>query len=158
MVQSAAVKASNSNEKGRGWLLQPHLYPQIRVRLGAWLAAHHAASAMIDISDGLSTDLARLCAASGVGARIWAQRIPCIKVFPALKLDPLQMALHGGDDYELLFTVHRRQMRRLRSAPGYAEIAAIGEIERGAKITLVDEGGRGKILRPGGWDPFGRKR
>jgi len=158
MIQSAAVKASNSNEKGRRRLLRPHLYPQIRVALGAWLAGRRVASAMVDISDGLSTDLARLCAASGVGARIWAQRIPCVKVLPALKLDPLQIALHGGDDYELLFTVHRRQMRALRSAPGYAEIAAIGEIERGAKITLVDEAGRAKILRSGGWDPFERKR
>ncbi len=170
MFQSAALKASNSNEKDRVRLLQPHLYPQIRVALGAWLSARRVASAMIDISDGLSTDLARLCAASGVGARIWTDRIPCVeapageagravsKLLARIKSSPLQMALHGGDDYELLFTVHRRQMRRLRSAPGYAEIAAIGEIERGAKITLVDEGGRAKILRPGGWDPFERKR
>jgi thiamine-monophosphate kinase len=158
MVQSAALKASNSREKDRGRLLRPHLYPQIRVALGAWLAARRVASAMIDISDGLSTDLARLCAASHVGARIWAPRIPCVKVLPALKMDPLQMALHGGDDYELLFAVPRRKMQRLRRAPGSAEIVAIGEIERGAKITLVDDGGRAKILRPGGWDPFGLKR
>jgi thiamine-monophosphate kinase len=158
MVQSGALKASNSNEKDRDRLLQPHLYPRIRVALGAWLAARGVASAMIDISDGLSTDLARLCAASHVGARIWAERIPCVKVLPALKLDPLQMALHGGDDYELLFAVPRRKMRRLRRAPGYAEIVAIGEIERGAKIMLVDDGGNAKILRPGGWDPFERKR
>lgn len=158
MVQPGAVKASNSNEKERGRLLQPHLYPQIRVALGAWLATRRVVSAMIDISDGLSTDLARLCAASRVGARIWAERIPCVKVFPALKRDPLQMALHGGDDYELLFAVPRRKMRRLKRAPGSAEIVAIGEIERGAKIMLVGEGGRARILRPGGWDPFERKR
>jgi thiamine-monophosphate kinase len=165
MVQTDALKASNWNEKesnsngkDRGRMLRPHLYPQIRVALGAWLAARRVASAMIDISDGLSTDLARLCAASAAGARIWAERIPCVKVLAALKLDPLQMALHGGDDYELLFAVPRRKMRRLRRAPGYAEIVAIGEIERGAKIMLVDDGGRAKILRPGGWDPFGRKR
>ncbi len=157
MVQSGAVKASNSNEKDRSRMLQPHLYPQIRVALGAWLAARRVASAMIDISDGLSTDLARLCAASSAGARIWAERIPRVKLPPALKLDPLQMALHGGDDYELLFAVPRRKMRRLRRAPGSAEIVTIGKIERDAKITLVDEGGRAKILRPGGWDPFGRK-
>jgi thiamine-monophosphate kinase len=164
MVQSGALKASNSNEKesnsngkDRGRMLRPHLYPQIRVALGAWLATRGVASAMIDISDGLSTDLARLCAASRVGARIWAERIPRVKVLPALKLDPLQMALHGGDDYELLFAVPRRKMPRLRRAPGYAEIVAIGEIERGAKIMLVDDGGRAKILRPGGWDPFERK-
>jgi len=177
MVESGALKTSNwnekepnSNEKHRSRLLQPHLYPQIRVALGAWLAARRVASAMIDISDGLSIDLARLCAASGVGARIWADRIPRVeipggktgrsvfKLLAKMESSPLQMALHGGDDYELLFAVPRRQMRRLRGAPGSAEIVAIGEIERGAKITLVGDGGRARILRPGGWDPFGRKR
>jgi thiamine-monophosphate kinase len=165
MVQSGALKASkwnekesSSNGKDRDRMLRPHLYPRIRVALGAWLATRGVASAMIDISDGLSTDLARLCAASRVGARIWAKRIPCVKVLPALKLDPLQMALHGGDDYELLFAVPRRKMRRLRRAPGSAEIVAIGKIEGGAKIMLVGDGGRAKILRPGGWDPFERKR
>ena len=175
MIEAGALKASNwnekesnSNEKERG-LLRPHLYPQIRVSLGAWLAARRMASAMIDISDGLSTDLGRLCAASGVGARIWADRIPCVeipsgktgravsKILAKTKSSPLRMALHGGDDYELLFAVPRGKMRRLRGAPGYAEIVAIGKIERGAKITLLGDGGRAKILRPGGWDPFGRK-
>jgi thiamine-monophosphate kinase len=71
-----------------------------------------------------------------------------------LKLDALQMALHGGDDYELLFAVPRRHVRRLRHAPGFYEIAPIGEIERGGRVTLVDEIGRSKRLPPGGWDPF----
>jgi thiamine-monophosphate kinase len=142
-------------------LLKPHLYPKIRVELGAWLARHKIASAMMDISDGLSTDLVRLCRASGVGAHLWADRIPCVKL-PAvrtgplrkLRLNPLQMALHGGEDYELLFTVPRKQLKRLQSAPGFAEITAIGEIERGKEITLVGADGRSKRLDPGGWDPF----
>ncbi len=142
-------------------LLQAHLYPKIRVELGAWLARHKMASAMMDISDGLSTDLARLCASSGVGARLWAERIPCVKI-PAARiglkrkrrLDPLQMALHGGEDYELLFTVARKNVRRLRSAPGFGELTAIGEIERGNTITLVGADGRSERLEPGGWDPF----
>lgn len=170
LVKSGALETSSWKQKVYSKLLRPHLYPQIRVSLGAWLATRRIASAMIDISDGLSTDVARLCAASGVGARIWAERIPCVempsgkmgravsKLLAKTKSSPLQMALHGGDDYELLFAVPRRKMRRLRSAPGSAEIVAIGEIERGAKITLVDDDGRARILRPGGWDPFERKR
>ncbi len=145
-------------------LLQPHFYPRIRVELGAWLARHRIASAMMDISDGLSTDLARLCAASGVGARLWAERIPCVKVPAArkgmlrkLKFDPLQMALHGGEDYDLLFTVSPRHAKGLQSAPGAAEITAIGEIERGKRIVLVGFDGIAKRLVPGGWDPFRRK-
>lgn len=170
LVESGTLKASSWIQKVYRKVLGPHLYPQIRVSLGAWLATRRTASAMIDISDGLSTDLARLCAASGVGARIWADRIPCVemptgktgraasKLLAKTKSSPLQMALHGGDDYELLFSVPRRNVRRLRRAPGFAEIVPIGEIERGGQIRLVDEDGRLKRLRPGGWDPFERKR
>jgi thiamine-monophosphate kinase len=145
-------------------LLRQHLYPQIRVRLGEWLAKRRMASSMIDISDGLSTDVAHLCAASRVGARVWSERIPQVRIPAAqlglarkLKLDPLEMALHGGDDYELLFTVPRRLARRLRSALQFRDITAIGEIERGKQILLVDSDGRAQPLKPGGWDPF-RKR
>ena len=145
-------------------LLSQHLYPQIRVRLGEWLAKHRIASSMIDISDGLSTDLGHLCAASRVGARVWAERIPRVdtasslpKFARKLKIDPLEMALHGGDDYELLFTVPRRLAKSLRSAPDFRDITAIGEIKHGKQILLVDSDGRAKPLKPGGWDPF-RKR
>ena len=145
-------------------LLRLHLYPRIRTRLGEWLAKHRIASSMIDISDGLSTDLDHLCAASRVGARVWAERIPRVdtasglpKFARKLKLDPLEMALHGGDDYELLFTVPRELAKRLRSAPEFQDITAIGEIERGKQIFLVDSFGRAKPLKPSGWDPF-RKR
>jgi len=142
-------------------LLEQHLYPQIRVGLGGWLAKRRIASAMVDISDGLSTDLSHLCAASGVGARVWADRIPRIEIPPSQsrlarqrKLDPLQMALHGGDDYELLFTVPRRLAKRLPSAPEFRSIAAIGEIERGKQVVLVDSAGHARPLKPRGWDPF----
>ena len=142
-------------------LLRPHLYPKIRIELGAWLARHEIASAMMDISDGLSTDLARLCRASGVGARLWTEHIPCVKLPAArtvplrkLRLDPMRMALHGGEDYELLFTVPRKKAKHLRSAPDFPEIAAIGEIECGKRITLVDAAGRSKRLDSGAWDPF----
>src|SRR6202041_3845004 len=99
--------------------VQPHLYPKIRVELGSWLAQHRIASSAMDLSDGLSTDLARLCAASQVGAKIYASKVPSV-VIPAAaarylgkpKLDPLQLALHGGEDYELLFTVSSRQAKK----------------------------------------------
>ncbi len=150
-------------------LVQPHLYPKIPAALGVWLGRRRVASAMMDISDGLSTDLARMCAASGVGARLWAERIPQVALpsFRARgaagalarrigkwKLDPLEMALHGGDDYELLFTVPPRRAKRLRGAPGFREIAAIGEIERGKRIVLVGAEGRPRRLHPSGWDSF----
>lgn len=145
-------------------LLQPHLYPKVRMRLGLWLAERGIVSAMMDLSDGLSTDLARLCAASGVAARIWADRIPQVQL-PAAKirgvnsdnLDPLAMALHGGDDYELLFTVPPRRVKDLRGAPGFSELSAIGQIERGGRVVLVGNEGHTEPLRLGGWDSFRRK-
>jgi thiamine-monophosphate kinase len=143
--------------------LQPHLYPEIRIELGAWLARHKIVTAMMDISDGLSTDLARMCRASGVAARLVTERIPCVNLpssrnGPLLKLrvDPMQIALHSGEDYELLFSVPRKRVKQLRSAPGFGDLSAIGEIERGKGITLVDADGRSKRLVPGGWDPFRR--
>jgi thiamine-monophosphate kinase len=142
-------------------LLRPHLYPAVRLELGAWLAKHRVASAMMDISDGLSTDLARLCAASRVGAQIKSQSVPRASLPEALsnrlktlKLDPLQMALHGGEDYELLFTVSPRNFRKLTKAPGFSQLAAIGEVTRGKSVTLLSSDGGKKPLTPGGWDPF----
>jgi thiamine-monophosphate kinase len=142
-------------------LLQPHLYPEIRIQLGAWLARHRMASAMMDISDGLSTDLARMCKASGVGARLDADKIPAVNISEAAaraigrrRLTPLEMALHGGEDYELLFTAPRKNMKRLKSAPGFREITPIGEIAHNKKIVLLDANGRSRELKPKGWDPF----
>ncbi len=101
IIRNAAASEVKSAIRSQNWLLKQHLYPRIRVKLGEWLAKNQIASSMIDVSDGLSTDLGHLCAASGVGARIWADRIPQRRnsAKPRKirarkhKLDPLQMAL-----------------------------------------------------------------
>lgn len=153
------------NDTGRqrrfAQLLKPHLYPRIRVSLGRWLAEHRIASSMMDLSDGLSTDLARLTTASRVGARLWAARIPCVSIpfalanrFGGIKPDPLRMALHGGEDYELLFTVPRRKAKLLSRAPGFTDVTAIGEITRAKQVMLVGADGKAKALLPRGWDSF----
>jgi thiamine-monophosphate kinase len=142
-------------------LTQPHFYPKIRVALGSWLARHHIASSAMDISDGLSSDIGRLCGASQVGAKIYADKIPSV-VIPAAaaqklgkrKLDPLQLALHGGEDYELLFTIPPSQVKKLRNVPGASELTAIGEVTRNKRIVLVSHDSSHAPLRPGGWDPF----
>ena len=145
-------------------LLEPHFYPRIHVELGAWLARHRIASSMMDISDGLSTDLSRLCIASRVGARVNEQSVPTVKLSAAqsrslknLNFDPMELALHGGDDYGLLFTVPRKLAARLRRAPGFRDITQIGEIKSGSSILLVNADGRTRRLKPRGWDSFRRR-
>jgi len=144
--------------------LQPHLYPKIPLDLGIWLADKGIATAMMDISDGLSTDLYRLCRSSGVGARIFAQDVPCVQILPAIarklkggNVDPLKMALNGGEDYALLFAVPREKTDLLAKAPGASSLAAIGEVTREKTVLLVAATGRTYTLNPGGWDPFRKK-
>jgi thiamine-monophosphate kinase len=164
------VRAGCTGGRALASLLAPHLYPRIRVDLGRWLARNGIASAMMDLSDGLSTDLARLCRASGVGAKLWAERIPAVSIPPKIAnllvdrrssapagrsdFDARRMALDGGDDYELLFTVPRRNERKLRDAPESSALTCIGETRRDRRVVLTDRAGRNCPLVSGGWDPF----
>lgn len=143
----------------RRWqpLLRRHLYPELRLGLGQWLAERRFASAMIDTSDGLSTDLEHLCRASQVGARLWTDRFPTVRVPPALLargFDPEQLALHGGEDYELLFAVPRRFSKLIPKLHRGTPISAIGEIIRDRKMVLVGAEGRSVEFAARGWDHF----
>jgi thiamine-monophosphate kinase len=151
------VRKRLHNKMQRRKETKKHLYPVPRLALGQWLADHRCATAMIDTSDGLSTDLNHLCNASGVGARVWAEKIPTVNVPSDLKqfnTNPMRLALHGGEDYELLFTVQKRLARLISPTVAGVPVAIIGEITRGKKVTLLDSRGREKLLQPGGWDPF----
>lgn len=139
--------------------VRAHFYPRPRLRLGQALA-RRGARAMIDVSDGLSTDLDHLCAASGVGARLYQERIPAVAVpdpvAQRLRVSGLELALDGGDDYELLFTLPKTRARRLPKELGGVKLRAIGEIVAGRGLTLVDAAGRERRLQPRGWDHFRR--
>jgi thiamine-monophosphate kinase len=138
-------------------LLRKHFYPEPRLALGQWLVEHRCATAMIDTSDGLSTDLGHICKASGVGAKVFTEKIPLVIVPPELQrmgMDPMRLAVDGGEDYELLFTVPKRLAGRLPRKAGGVPIAIIGEITREKKVSLINSNGRAMPLRPGGWDPF----
>ncbi len=139
--------------------IKKHLYPEPRLALGQWLARKRIATSMMDLSDGLSTDLPRLCAASGVGAWIDARRIPSVGPAEGRVLSEtnrLALALNGGDDYELLFTVHPSKARRIPRSLQGMPLTPIGEITRNREIHLLQAKGRKKKLIPGGWDPFRR--
>jgi len=134
-----------------------HLYPEPRLALGQWVAEKRLASSMMDLSDGLSSDLLRLCAASGVGACLESETIPCLRnpdIARKHGLDPLRLALHGGDDYELLFTVPLRKPKLLPRAFQGLPLTPIGKITKESKVVWRDENGREQPLAAEGWDPF----
>jgi thiamine-monophosphate kinase len=148
--------------KRKRWtrLLKKQFYPEPRLALGQWLSAHRCATSMIDTSDGLSTDLGHICKASGVGALVWAPKIPKVRVPAELQrvgFDPLDLALHGGEDYEVLFTVPRKLAARLPRHLGDIPTTVIGEITQEKKVFLVDANGQSKPLQAKGWDPFRRR-
>lgn len=130
-------------------LVAPHLFPRPRITQGAWLARNGAATSAIDLSDGLSTDLAHLCAESHAGAEIDATALP---VHPGATLE---QALHGGEDYELLFTAPpaARIPRRIAGVP----VSRIGQMVRAGKsrstVVLVTAKGT-QPLAPQGWEHF----
>jgi len=137
--------------------LQKHLYPEPRLELGRWLSEKRVASAMIDLSDGLSSDLGRLCEASKVGALIRSDDLPTVRVKNVDRktgVDPLELALHGGDDYELLFTVPKGKATRLPRKLGGVAITPIGEITRARDLLVANGDGHSRVLNPRGWDPF----
>ncbi len=124
-----------------------HFLPTPRLAVGRYLREKRLASAMIDLSDGLSTDLSHLCEESRVGAVISPAALPRDTA------DSLDYALHGGEDYELLFTApaSRRVPARISGVP----VTRIGEIIRGRKIWLEMPEGR-QPLPAHGWEHFGR--
>jgi thiamine-monophosphate kinase len=105
-----------------GWYLKP----QPRVRMGLLVARNRAASAGMDLSDGLADGVRRMTAASGVGAVIEADRIPldpgARAWFEARQVDPVERALRGGDDYELLLAVRPRHRGRLAAACRHGDV------------------------------------
>ena len=143
----------------RSAAMRRHLRPQPRCRAGRFLAEEKLASAMIDLSDGLSTDLGRLCRQSGVGALIEASRIPLARISPRhrqlLPNAPLHYALHGGEDYELLFTVPSRLSQRVPKQIEGLPVHNIGWITRPTGVWLLD-GQTRRRLSSGGFDHFAR--
>jgi len=113
-------------------------------------------TSMIDISDGLSSDLMHICKQSGVGAFLEEGKIPMSDDAKMMALefnmDPVSCALNGGEDYELLFTVSPRDLDKIKFMPG---VAIIGEIvDKSDKLTLHTTGGNIHPLVAQGWNHF----
>lgn len=139
---AAALIKLRQGEKLRPRAWPAHFFPEPRLEIGRSL--QRLASAAIDLSDGLSTDLSHICQESGLGAVLYAESVP------VARRATLELALHGGEDYELLFTSRQRVPQEI----GGVRVTPIGEVLRERKIYLADRTGRRALLRIRGWEHF----
>ncbi|MFH2012162.1 MAG: thiamine-phosphate kinase [Pseudomonadota bacterium] len=145
-------------------LAERHFSPIPRVAEGRLIAENHIASAMIDISDGLISDLGHICEQSKVGAKIWLEKLPISEAFQKCSREftnrPMDLALGGGEDYELLFTVDKNNMDLLNGIKNRfkTKITHIGEIvELGEGIKVLDNSGKRYVVEKKGYDHFLQK-
>ena len=145
-LQRRPAAFRRADEGGEG---HPHLYPEPRLSTGRKLMRGRLATAAIDLSDGLSTDLAHLCEESGLAAEIDAEFLPVDA------RATLEQALHGGEDYELLFTADPDTV--VPSPLGGVLTHAIGRMKkrgRGPLVQMSDRAGKRTALAAGGWEHF----
>jgi thiamine-monophosphate kinase len=147
---AATLKLLRHGKKAKFRDFPRHFYPVPRVEVGTFLREKRLASAMIDISDGLSTDLGHICEESGVGAEVEEASIP-LATAGKREVD-LTVALHGGEDYELLFTVPRG--KRVPSRIAGVALRQIGTVTGEVKVSLVDRAGAKHELAAQGWEHF----
>jgi thiamine-monophosphate kinase len=141
-------------------LVRAHLDPRPQLIAGRFLAREGLASACIDLSDGVATDLLHICRLSRAGARLLAADIPISPGVRAVALkvgrDPLALALKGGEDYQLLFTCPPARASHLAALFGGAGLpppSRIGEIVSGEEVVLIT-GETEKIISGGGYEHF----
>ncbi|MBA3013793.1 MAG: thiamine-phosphate kinase [Proteobacteria bacterium] len=141
-------------------LVAAHVNPQPEMTLGRMLGASGLVTAMIDMSDGLASDLAHICEESGVGAEVRAQDLPVSEstrqAAQALALDPMRLALSGGEDYRLLFTAPASAASQIDGLAGHAiggQLFSVGEIVSGAEVVLINETQR-RAIGFQGYDHF----
>lgn len=157
-VASAGQKDFQPDFAGKEYIIERQLKPEARRDVIESLAkAGIKPTAMMDVSDGLSSELLHICKQSGVGCRVYEDRIP-IDYQTALMAEELNMnlvtaALNGGEDYELLFTVPLGMHDKLAEVPGIHEIGYITDASKGC--ALVGRDGQSEIeLRAQGWNPL----
>lgn len=140
-------------------LIERHLLPRPRIGEGRIIAENKWATSMIDISDGLLSDLNHICDESGVGATIYQNRIPLSEelkqIAAEMKIDPLLYALRGGEDYELLFTVPKGKTEEVAKAEfkGRPFATMIGEVIKDERV-LIGKDGKSRPFVPLGYNHF----
>lgn len=148
----------NPDFSGKEYLLERQLKPEARGDIIHKLAEHHILpTAMMDISDGLSSELMHICSQSHTGCRIYEERIP-LDYQTAVMAEELNMnvttcALNGGEDYELLFTVPLADNEKVSQLDGIRIIGYITKPELG--LALITRDGQEFELKAQGWNPLG---
>jgi thiamine-monophosphate kinase len=133
-------------------LLLAFLDPVPQLALGQALSGLQAASAMIDTSDGLSVDLLHLCEESRTAAEIDLEKVHLSPALRFFEKRPERLALHGGEDYGLLFTVSPQKSALIAGLPRRFEVRLIGRMIRGRRVFSVDREGRKRPLEIRGFE------
>ncbi len=141
-------------ESGKREARPERFSPTPRIHAGQILRRKSLASAMIDLSDGLSTDLSHICQESGVGAEVWEQAVPRAQVGRRCPEVTIDDALHGGEDYELLFTA--RPKTHVPRAIAGVPVTRIGEIVKVRELRRISPSGQRSPLEARGWEHFGQ--
>jgi len=148
----------------RSELVEAHIAPEPRTEQGIYLAENFELHSMIDISDGFAGDLKHICEESKLGARVWADKIPISETLAEFcrgaRVDPLDYALVGGEDYELLFTLSPKELDRLMLEwPEEFDVPVfrVGEMDKSADgILLVSKDGSEQPLEMDSFEHFGK--
>ena len=153
LLQQGIIRSRSGSKRDA---LRAHRTPAPRCAAGQWLAQSGNVRCMMDVSDGLSSDLPRMCAASGTGAEIFAEMIPVFAESASWGCNPLELALSGGEDFELLFAVPRSKKRFLKNLPpDFPRITHIGNlIEGNGKVWIAGAGRTRRPLPVQGFDHF----
>jgi len=145
--------------EGYDYILERQLKPEPRADVVAFLDKIGVVpTSMMDVSDGLSSEMLHICEQSGVGCRIYEEKVPIDHVTrnmaEELSINPIVAALNGGEDYELLFTIKQDDYQKFQSAPG-PDIYAIGYItDENKGKRLMTTGGDEIDLQAQGWKAF----
>jgi thiamine-monophosphate kinase len=160
LLRQGVREGSRTRSRGEARLLQRHLRPEPRVREAQRLAESGCASSMIDVSDGMSSDLIHICERSQVGAEVREAAIPRSRAFDAAEGRLAEhwpvYALSGGEDYELLFTVPPARAAKLRSLG--LDVTVIGTVIKGRSLWIIGRDGKRTRCRPTGFDHFSTGR
>ena len=143
--------------EGNDYILERQLKPEARMDVVEYLAEIGVVpTAMIDVSDGLSSETLHICGQSNVGCRLYEEKIPIDPTTYAMarefNLDPTVCALSGGEDYELLFTVEQGDYEKIKGSPLLSVIGHITDVSEG--VQLVDKSGGMHELTAQGWNSF----